>query len=155
MPPRLALANNVRAIRYDFSPYNLSSAVGIAYSFWLPLVLIVNERLIIPFLDPRRTRGLTAAGRRFVFSMAHHRARLLNPDLADAELAIFQFPTVRDPQGAEHRVLRPNLAGDVRLYSYEELDRMVAETYEIWQSVLAERQDGVRRAGGGRKGPLL
>lgn len=31
-----AIDNNVWAKQYDISPYNLSGAVGIVYSFWLP-----------------------------------------------------------------------------------------------------------------------
>jgi hypothetical protein len=152
---KYAVDNNVRAKRYDISPYNLSGAVGIHYSFWLPLVLVVDDRLMIPFIDPRRTRGLSAIGRRFTFSMAHHRARVLYPDLADAELAIFAFPVMTDPYRGECRRLRTYLAGGGSLFSYEELDRMVAETYQIWEQVLAERRDEARRAGVGRRGSLL
>lgn len=149
---RYAVDNNVRARQYDISPYNLSSAVGINYSFWLPLVLVADDRLVVPFIDPRRTRGLTAIGRRFAFSMAHHRARVLYPDLADAELAILAFPVLT---GVERRGLRIYVARDEPLFSYEELDQMVAETYRIWQQVLTERQDEARGAGGGRRGSLL
>jgi hypothetical protein len=152
---KYAVDNNVRARRYDISPYNLSSAVGINYSFWLPLVLFADDRLLVPFIDPRRTRGLTAIGRRFAFSMAHHRARVLYPDLVDAELAIFAFPVVGDLSRVERRGLRTYFAGDEALFSYEELDQMVAETYRIWQQVLTERRDEARRAGGGRRGSLL
>ncbi len=152
---KFAIERNVWARRYNISPYNLSSAVGISYSFWLPLVLMVDDRLTIPFIDPRRTRGLTAIGRRFAFSMAHHRARVLDPDLADAELAIFRFPPVTDEDGTERRLLTAYFAGGDPLFSYEELDRMVAETYEVWQRVLAERREEARRASGGRKGSLL
>ena len=87
--------------------------------------------------------------------MIHHRARVLDPDLADAELAVFAFPVVTGPDGVERRKLRAYFAGADPLFSYEQLDRMVIETYEIWQQVLAERQDKVRRASGGKKGDLL
>lgn len=152
---RFAVERNVWAKRYDILPYNLSSVAGISYSYWLPLVLVIDDRLMIPFIDPRRTRGLTAAGRRFAFSMAHHRARVLDPDLTDAELAIFRFPPIASEDLAQRRRLQTYFAGDDRLFSYEELDRMVAETYEIWQQVLVERRGEARRVSGGRKGPLL
>lgn len=152
---KYAVDNNVRAKRYDISPYNLGSAFGIKYSFWLPLVLFADDRLMIPFIDPRRTRGLSAIGRRFAFSMAHHRARVLYPDLADAELAIFTFPVVTDASEGGCRRLRTYVAGDSSLFSYEELDQMVAETYRIWEQVLAERRDEARRTGGGLRGSLL
>ena len=152
---KYAVDNNVRARRYDISPYNLSSAVGINYSFWLPLVLVADDRLIIPFIDPRRTRGLSAIGRRFALSMMHHRARVLYPDLGDAELAIFAFPVLAAPSGVERRRLRIYFAGDEPLFSYQELDQMVVDTYRIWQEVLTERRDEARRTGSGRRGSLL
>jgi hypothetical protein len=89
-----AIKDNVWAKQYYISPYTLSGTVGIAYSFWLPLVVIIKDRLIIPFLDPRRAGGLSQAGRQFTFSMIHHRARVLDPDLSGAELAIFTFSRV-------------------------------------------------------------
>lgn len=87
--------------------------------------------------------------------MIHHRARVLDPDLADAELGVFAFPMVTGPDGIERRKLRTYFAGDDPLFSYEQLDRMVIETYELWQRVLAERQAKARRASGGKKGDLL
>lgn len=152
---RFAVDNIVRAKLVDIAPYTLSSAVGISYAFWLPLVLLIGDQLLLPFIDPRRTRGLSASGRRFAFSMAHHRVRELYPDLAGAELAIFRFPSVTDARGVTARRLQTFLAADGPLYTYEELDLMVAKTYQIWQQVLAERQDEARRASGGRRGTLL
>ena len=150
-----AIEKSVRARRYYIPPYNLSSAVGIDYSFWLPLVLMIDDQLVIPFLDPRRAGGLTPNGRRFAFSMSHHRARALDPDLADATLAIFAFPVVSDANGVERRRLRTYLAGDDPLFTYDELDAMVAETYQLWLRVLAEREDEARRTAGAQRGSLL
>jgi hypothetical protein len=80
---------------------------------------------------------------------------VLYPDLADAELAIFAFPVEGDLSRMERRRLRTYFAGDKPLFSYKELDQMVAETYRIWEQVLTERRDEARRAGGGRRGSLL
>ena len=122
--------------------------VGIEVSYWLPLILVLDERLIIPFLDPRRSHGLTGEGRRFAYSMIHEKARVIDPDLADAGLLIFQVVSVDDK-----RVLRTRFAGELSLMSYDELDARVSETYADWELVQAEREEERRRAGG--SGSLL
>ena len=76
--------------------------------------------------------------------MIHEKARTIDPDLADAELAIFQFLPVDHDQ----RHLKIHVATDVTLFCYEELDTRVAETYADWEIVLAEREQEARRAGG-------
>jgi len=144
----------VRARLHHIPPYLLSNAVGISYSFWLNLVLIVENRLVIPFLDPRRKHQLTPVGLRFVFSMMHHRARVLDPDLADAELAVFQFPPTIGADGTERRILLPHFAGDTELYSFDELEKIVGETYDLWQQVLTERSETARKSAG-KRGTLI
>jgi len=86
-----AASIGVRAKRHHIAPFQLSGAVGIEVSYWLPLILVLNDRLIIPFLDPRRSHGLSSEGRRFAYSMIHEKARAIDPDLADAELLIFRW----------------------------------------------------------------
>jgi hypothetical protein len=112
-------------------------------SYWLPLILVLDERLIITSLDPRRSHGLTSEGRRFAYSMIHEKARVIDPDLAAAELLIFQVVAIDDK-----RVLRTHFAGELPLMSYEELDTRVSETYADWEVVQAEREQERRRAGG-------
>jgi len=144
-----ATDNGVRAKHHPVAPFQLSGSVGIGVSYWLSLILILHDRLVIPFLDPRRSHGLTSDGRRFVFSMIHEKVRVIDPDLADAELLI-----LRVGAADETRVLRTHFAGDMPLLSYDELDTRVGETYADWEIVLAEREEERRRAGGGR-GSLL
>jgi hypothetical protein len=139
-----AASNGVRAKRHYTAPFQLSSAVGTEVSYWLPLILVLDKRLIIPFLDPRRSHGLSNEGRRFAYSMIHEKARVSDPDLADAELLIFRVASVDDK-----RVLRTHYAGELPLMSYEELDTRVSETYAEWEIVQAEREQERRRAGGG------
>ena len=146
-----ALEEGIRAKFHEIPPFVLAGAVGIELRYWVPLVAIMRDQLVVPFIDPRRSHGLTREGRRFVFSMMNQQARVLDPDLADAELAIFQLPCVSDGK----RQLRPFLARDMLLYSYDELDAMVSELYKIWQEVSAEREQEVRRKAPGRRGDLL
>lgn len=43
------------------------------------------------FIKPRRSRGLTAEGRRFAFSMMYERIRAADKDFTDVRLTIAQF----------------------------------------------------------------
>jgi hypothetical protein len=106
---------------------------------------------LIPFFDPRRSRGLTVVGRRFVFSMMHQAIRVADPDLATVGFGIFQFAS--GDEGA--RVLRLRTEESVTLYDFAELDEMIRETYAIWIEVLAEREAEDRRRASGTHGPLL
>jgi hypothetical protein len=80
----------------------------------------------------------------------HERIRVLDPDLADARLVVFQL--VNTDAGP-----RPPVAffdDGVPLLSFDELDAMVRETYEIWAEVLKGREAESRRRGDGTRGPL-
>lgn len=139
-----AINNKVRAKRHYIAPFQLTGAVGIDVSYWLSLILILGDRLIIPFLDPRRSHGLSSEGRRFAYSMIHEKARVIDRDLADAELLIFRVASVDDK-----RMLRTHFAGELSLMSYDELDARVSETYADWELVQAEREQERRRAASG------
>jgi hypothetical protein len=138
-----AIKSRIRARRYYISPFVLPAAAGIKLTYWSPLILIKDERLHVVFIDPRRENGLTPEGRHFVFSMMHHRARAVYLDLKDAEIMICQCPMADDAQ----RYLKVHTASelDIALFSYDELEKRVRETYTIWQDVLAQRAAEQRR----------
>jgi hypothetical protein len=143
-----AASGRVFGRRHEFFP--LSMGMGQKVSLWLPLILSIDEKASAIFIDPRRTRGLNADGRRFAFSMMHERIRAADEDFADVRLTIIQFG---DPSG-DKRAVRLHTDEDVELYSREELEQMVASTYEMWREVLDERERKAR----GRKtgtGPLI
>lgn len=73
----------------------------------------------------------------------HHRARAVHLDLEDAELMICQFPMADDNQ----RYLKVHLATDLGqpLFSYDELEERVRETYTIWRAALIQREAELRR----------
>ncbi|MEH2590981.1 type VI toxin-antitoxin system SocB family DNA replication inhibitor toxin [Bradyrhizobium sp. AZCC 1721] len=132
--------------RHDIFPLQLG--IGTKVVFWQPVILTVGERAIIPFLDPRRAKRLTAQGRRFVFSMMHERIRAADPDFADVALAIVQFAlSEKGP-----RVPVVSLDQGVELFTFDELDHMVSETYEMWREVCEERAADARRRGAGGGG---
>jgi hypothetical protein len=136
------------ARRMEFFPLTLGAGARVVY--WHPVLLMVEGRPVVPFFDPRRSRRLTEQGRRFVFSVMHERIRATDPDLADVELAVFQFDALDD--GA--RFLRIHTAAGLPLFSFDDLDEMVADTNRVWMEVLSERDEEARRRGGSR-GPLL
>jgi hypothetical protein len=108
---------------------------------------------MVPFVDPRKSKKLTAEGRRFAFSAMHERIRAADPDFDDVELGIVQFGT--DSRDPHLRVPVLYTAGDVKLFDFDTLDAMVQETYAIWSEILDEREADTRRRGTGTRGPLI
>ena len=122
-------------------------------SFWLPAVIAIDGKPLVPFIDPRRTKKLTGEGRRFAFSVMHERIRAADPDFAEVELGILQFGT--DGEDRKTRTPRLFTAQDVALFDFDALDAMVRETYQLWHEVLTEREAEARRRGTGTTGPLI
>jgi hypothetical protein len=133
----------------EFFP--LAMSAGQKVNYWLPIVLSLDGKPLVPFIDPRRSsRGLTQDARRFVFSMMHERIRVADPDYESVALAIFQF----DDGDGERR--SPKLYTDegVELFSLDEMEAMVATTYNLWRDVCEGREIEARRAAAGSRGPL-
>jgi hypothetical protein len=142
-------ANEIVGRRHDIFPLQLG--IGTKVVFWQPVILTVGERAIIPFMDPRRAKRLTEQGRRFVFSMMHERIRAADPDFADVSLAIVQF--ARSEKGPRIPVLFTDRG--VELFTFDDLDQMVSETYEMWREVCEERAVDARRRGAAGGGGLF
>lgn len=139
----------LRGRRHDFFP--LPIRIGASVVYWHSAVLVVDDRPLVPFFDPRRSKLLTRLGRQFAFSMMHLRIREDNPDFRDVRLGIFQF------EKTEQGPRPPRLHTDegVELISLGDLERMVAETYEMWHDVWEGREVETRRRGDGTRGPLI
>jgi hypothetical protein len=133
----------------EFFPLAMSTGQRVAY--WLPMVLSLDGRPIVSFIDPRRSRGLSRAARRFVFSMMHEHIRAGDPDYEEVGLAIFQFGDEADGRRA------PILHTDdgIGLIPLAELEAMVSATYALWQEVAEQRDVDTRRRAGGARGPLI
>jgi hypothetical protein len=111
----------------------------------LRALLSVGGEPLVPFFDPRRTStNLTAQAKRFVFSVMHERIRVADPDLAHVRLGIFQF-TVPD---SGPRMPKLQTDEGVVLFTFNELEEMVRETYEIWTEVYARRTERERKRSG-------
>lgn len=133
----------------DFFPMAMSAGRKVVY--WLSMILILEDRPVVPFIDPRRSRGLTKKGRRFVFSMMHERIRAADPDYANVGLAILQFGDV------DNNIRHPVLHTDdgVELFSLGEMEEMVLATYKLWQEVCEELEVETHRKAHGLRGSLL
>lgn len=116
--------------------------VGETVAYWINAVLVRGDEIILPFFDHRRAKGLTALGRRFVFSMMREHLAARQPDLV-ARLAIFQFPQEGDARAIKFLLDDPN----IDQLNYEQLDAAVTETYAIWREVLEEQLDEARKTG--------
>ncbi|AWZ19772.1 hypothetical protein [Roseovarius sp. TM1035] len=143
-----ASSGRVYGRRQEFYP--LSMGIGQKITLWLPMILAIDEQASALFIEPRRTRGLTAEGRRFTFSMMHERIRAADEDFANVRLTIVQFG---DPSDGR-RAVRLHTDEGVELYTREELEQMVASTYEMWREVLEERGRKARGRATGT-GPLI
>lgn len=144
---QFALTAEMRGRQQDF--YQLAMTMGQKVSYWLPMVLAHEGRPIIPFIDPRRSRGLNNEGRRFAFSMMHERIRAADPDFEEVRLAIIQFGKFDE----DRRHPRVHTDEGVTLFTLGELEQMVATTYSLWAEVLEDRTEEVRRSGS--SGPLI
>ncbi|MBN9022456.1 MAG: hypothetical protein J0H08_10280 [Rhizobiales bacterium] len=143
-----ATSGGVIGRRHEFFP--LSMGMGQKVTFWLPMIVAIDEQATAVFIEPRRTRGLTAEGRRFAFSMMHERIRAADEDFAEIRLVIAQFGDVSE----DRRAVRLHTDVGVDLYSREELEHMVVSTYEMWREVLEERERKARGRATGT-GPLI
>ncbi len=143
-----ATSGRVYGRRQEFFP--LSMGMGQKITLWLPMILAIDEQPSALFIDPRCNRGLNADGRRFAFSMMHERIRAADEDFAEVRLTIVQFGDPSD----DRRAVRLHTDEGVELYSREELEHMVASTYEMWREVLEERERKARGRATGT-GPLI
>lgn len=143
---RFASEHKLIGRRYPISPLPMGLSERVIY--WSSAVIEIDGRMVVPFIDPRRTKKLTQSARQFSFSMMNQRISAY-PDLADVGLAILQFEN--SEKGP--RAVVPYFADDVDLFNFAELDAMVRETYEIWREILKGREAEARRSGG--RGELL
>ena len=144
-----AMGANILGRGIDFLPLPMGTGHKVAY--WSPLVLIIDDAPIIPFIDPRQTLRLTPLAMRFVFSMMHERIRAADPDFSEVGFGIFQFG--KQSSGSRAPVLHRDEG--IELFPFDELEAMVATTYSIWQDVCENRDEDARRKGTGTHGPLI
>jgi hypothetical protein len=144
-----SIAEGIRARQQEIRALPLSLDLKVEY--WWRFVMLIDGRPLIPFFDPRRSLRLTGIGRCFALSMMHQAIRVADPDLAEVRLGVFQC----DPMEDGTRFLKLHTDEGISLYSFDDLDEMICETYAIWAEVLGEREAEARRRGSSSHGPLL
>ncbi|WFE74242.1 hypothetical protein [Roseinatronobacter sp. S2] len=144
-----ATSGRVIGRKHEFFP--LAMGAGRKVTFWQSMVIAIDDEPHAIFIEPRRSKGLGAEGRRFAFSMMHERIRAADEDFAEVGLAIVRF----DEPNADRRAARLYTDNGVTLYTLDELEQMVAETYEMWRDVCEERERDARRRPTGTDGPLF
>jgi hypothetical protein len=138
----LAVKHNLNGLSHEILPLQLG--IGVRATYWSQMILNLDGLPVVPFFDPRRTKELNAKARQFVFSAMHQHIRMSDPNLSSVGLLIIQF--AKNTSGPREAVL--HLDHGVELLSYEALDAMVKETYEIWQDVYSGRLRDIRRSSG-------
>lgn len=160
----IELVHNMRVARglHDFSTsgrvigrkhefFPLAMGAGLKVSYWQSMVIAIDDAPHAIFIEPRRNLGLNPEGRRFAFSMMHERIRAADEDFAEIGLAILKFGEPDE----DRRAVTLYTDDGVILYTLDELERMVAETYEIWREVYEERERDARHRPTGTDGPLF
>ncbi len=141
-----------RTYSTDFTAF--TTRPGDSAAYWLKAVMVSpGGELLVPLPDFRRTYRLTPKGRLFAASVMHQAIRVQNPtDFGSARLGVFHFPqaSTRDP-----RTVSFEIVSDYGLYTAEELASMIAETFALWDEVLEERTEEVRKTGTGGSGGLF
>jgi len=130
-----------QVLSYDkpIAPWSVGYGQSVAY--WWNLYTIIERQPSFIFVDPRLAARLTRDARKFVLSIMNERIRVPDPDFAEARLLVAQFGKQDDGK----RFVRLYEASDSDLFSFDELNDMIDETYRLWIQVLAERADDARR----------
>jgi hypothetical protein len=113
----------------------VTGGYGQSVSYWWNLYSVFDDQPSFMFVDPRISNSLTQLACRFSFSLMHERIRAQDPDFSEAKLLIAQFGKGKKKE----RNIRVLDAQDFELFSVDELNSMIDETYRVWLMVLEER----------------
>lgn len=133
------VSEGILSYRKAIAPWAVGYGQSVTY--WWNLYTIVDGRPCFLFVDPRLSNPLTQSARLFSLSIMHERIRVPDPDFNDARLLIVQFG--KGEKGK--RVVRLFDDSDVDLYSFDQLNEMIDETYQLWLQVLSEREEDAKK----------
>lgn len=140
---------DVVGARRDFTGLQLGSLGSITY--WSPVVLTIENQLVVPFFDFRRKERLNSEGMRFTFSVMNEHIRTEFRKLTKVRMAVVQFEL--NQIGPRSPVFHYD--DGVELFDFDDIAAMVQRTYEIF----AEVREKVRKDGSepeaGNIGPLF
>ncbi|MDQ0566291.1 hypothetical protein GRI55_02580 [Erythrobacter citreus] len=134
---------DISALAIDAQPLRFFG--GTDYFFGLRMLVRYRDRASFVFLDMRR-KGLSPAGREFVFSALHHRYREPYPDFKNAHIEIWNY---RNNRSRDLVCLEPTFEP----LSWDVMSEAVIETHRIWEEV--RRGDAIDRRATGTLGPLF
>lgn len=137
----------ITATPLDVTPLRL--APGYSYSFWMPVLLESGGKFFVTYPEPRRQGFLTELGMKVVMSAQHERFRAMGSDLADIGLQVWRYANTDDRKVVVHE------GGDLDLIPYADLVSETTGVYQILASLVAERDEALKRASYGRRGSLL
>jgi hypothetical protein len=125
--------HEITGVRNSFRPMALSPSAG-TVAYWHDIILRIDGKLFVPFIDPRKANCLTPEGRRFVFSLQHTHIHE-NPDFANIGFVIFQFtnPKIGNREAISH------FSDGCEFLDFKTLQSMVHETYSQFAAVIAAR----------------
>lgn len=127
----------------QFSKMYMGRAAG-HLVYWSPMVLNVEGRPTVIFVDTRRSGRLSKNGIRFVLSMMNEHIRANDPDYANVRLAVLQIEYINN----NTTELFFNFDDGVALFSLPELQSMIDRTYVIWDDLHRGQQSSGKTATG-------
>lgn len=135
-----------KAVEWDF-PF-IPVGFGAKIKLWHDFYSIQGDRPVLAFVDPRRTDGLSALGRLFIFSAMHHQFAV--GDFEGAQFEILRFPI--SPYTGK-RVVEVFTFNESDVIDRATLNSAIDSTFKIWRQILAERIEDIRQqTGGGGEG---
>lgn len=127
----------------ELEGFPLTLSIGWKLTCWAPALFLYPGRMTVPYFDMRRAYCLTYDAATFMFSAMHLALRVNNPDYSPVEFEILRL------RNSKTRSIVSISEGGRRLFTYDELEQMVATTHGLWLDVLLGRRDDTRRGGGG------
>ncbi len=132
---RFVAENHIEGERHEFLPLGLGAAGKVVY--WAQMVVVIDGRPTVPFINPRIKASLDPVSRNFVFSVMKERIRELGGDYTDVRLAILEFAK---PDDMGVRKVFPYYDDRLDLYSVGDLEKMVKRVYETYARVIIDRR---------------
>lgn len=136
---QFAVEQRVRSYDKPIAPWGIG--YGQTVTYWWNLYTVLDRRPCFIFVDPRISKALNRDARRFVLSVMHERIRVPDPDFEKARLIVAQFE--KGDEGK--RVIRLHELPTSKLFSFDQLNDMIGETYQLWIEILSEREESARR----------
>lgn len=135
------VSNNLKTSTFNFEPMPICHGHSVNYS---SNVVFENANgLFVVFIDFRRSAGISEyKSRKFVHSMQKVLINQRYPDLENARLGIIRLPQLpKTKSDNEKRFVELKFHNTDDLFSYDELNRKLEKTYNLWEKINQKRRD--------------